>query len=48
LRRSDGRCSHVSGLFARRFMAAGPDVIRGSGPNQMSAVYAASAWSGLP
>ena len=35
---SDDGCSHVSGLFARRSMAAGLDVIRRSGPNQMSAV----------
>lgn len=28
-------------------MATGPDVIRRSGPNQMSAVYAASAWNGF-
>jgi hypothetical protein len=30
--------SHVSGLLSRR-MTAGPDVIRGSGPNQSDALF---------
>jgi hypothetical protein len=27
-------CGHMSGPFARRIMAAGPDGVRGSGPDQ--------------
>jgi hypothetical protein len=39
--------SHVSGLLSRR-MTAGPDVIRGSGPNQSDALDSACTKTGSP
>jgi len=42
-------CSHVYGLYDAAAVAAGPDVIRGSGPNQSLALFARVALvAGLP
>jgi hypothetical protein len=43
-----GRCSHVSGLLMRPRMAAGPNALRGSGPNPNLAFEDALILAGSP
>src|SRR5262245_3871615 len=41
-------CGHVSGLLMRRGFAAGPNALRGSGPNRKHAFEDASTQAGSP
>ena len=41
-------CGHVSGLFVRPGMAAGPNALRGSGPNRFHALEGAMTQTGSP
>ena len=40
-------CGHVSGLFVRH-VAAGPNALRGSGPNRLPALEGAMTQAGSP